>query len=481
MKLKKLIKSLEIIDVIGDTDKEITEIKTDCNSSTQGSLFVCLKGLDDDGHNYVLKAQKYGAVAVVCQKKLETDLTQIIVKDTRSALSVLASEFYGRADKKLSIIGVVGTNGKTTTTHIIADVLNGAGIKCGVIGTLGVFYGDKFIEPTLTTPDPVLLHKIFSDMVSNGVKAVVMEISAHAIFWKKICGLKFKVGIFTNFSRDHLDFFGDMESYKKVKKEFFKGNACEYSVINSDDIVGIEIAKSAKNTITYGIDNPADVFALNLENTEQGTSFVLNLFDCIYTINLPLIGKFNVSNALACATATALMGVKTDYIAKKLNQVNKVSGRLERVYKGDFSVYVDYAHTPDGLEKSLSALRDITSGKLICLFGCGGNRDQGKRADMGKISGKLADFTVITSDNPRYEEPMEIIKEIENGTLEFSKNYVLIEDREASVEYAINMCGRGDTLLIAGKGGENYQEILGIKRPYNDKDTVDGILRGEGI
>lgn len=479
MKLKKLIKNLDVVSIIGSTDKDITDVKADSNFITHGSLFICLKGGEADGHLYASQAEKYGAVAVICERKIDVNVTQIIVKDTRAALSVIASEFYGRVDKKLNLIAVVGTNGKTTTTHMIYDIMTKAGEKCGVIGTLGAFYGDKFIEPTLTTPDPLVLHKILADMYSDGVTTVVMEVSAHAIFYEKVKGLAFKVGVFTNFSRDHLDFFNDLEEYKQVKKSFFKDNKCEFMVVNSDDAVGVEIIGEMERAVTYGIENPADVFAIKLESDTSGTSFVLNLFDCIYTVKLPLIGRFNVLNALAASTTSALLGVKTEIIAESLSRLKGASGRLECVHKSGYSVYVDYAHTPDGLYKSLSALRPLTKGRLICVFGCGGNRDEGKRREMGAISGKLADFTIVTSDNPRFEDPMEIIREIELGVLETSKNYLLIEDREDAIKYALNYAKADDVIIIAGKGAENYQEILGIKRLYNDKDTVKEILQGE--
>ncbi len=478
MQLSKLIKSVSVKEIVGNTNIEIHEIKIDSNSVTKGDLFICIEGADFDGHNFATTAQNYGAYAVVVNRRLELSIPQIIVEDTRQAMSFIAREFYGLPDKKLKLIGVVGTNGKTTTTHIIRTVLENVGVKCGVMGTLGIYYGDKFIEPRLTTPDPLELYKLFSDMVSEGVKAVVMEVSAHAIHFGKVKGLSFEVGVFTNFTRDHLDFFKDMESYKRTKLSFFKDNTCKYVVCNSDDDLGLEIACIRSDAISYGVYNPADVFGIDLKLNRFGSSFVLNLFDCIYKVNLNLIGEFNVSNALAAATATALFGVKTDKIIEGLRNVKSVSGRLECVFDGDYAVFIDYAHTPDGLAKALFALKKVAENKLICVFGCGGNRDKGKRGEMGKISAKCADFTVVTSDNPRFEEPMEIMMEIEKGVLSKSKNYILIQDRVEAIRYAMDMAKAGDIILIAGKGSEKYQETLGIKRMYNDKDTVIEIIRG---
>ena len=251
-------------------------------------------------------------------------------------------------------------------------------------------------------------------------------------------------------------------------------------VVNSDDLLGQKIAKN-KQVITYGLNNPSDVFAIDIRNTNYGQSYVINLFDCVYKVKLQLKGKFNVYNSLACSIVCALMGVPIDKIIKNLNKTLGASGRLECVIDGDFSVFIDYAHTPDGLKNALNAVKEGCKGKVISVFGCGGNRDTGKRKEMGKISGELADFTVITSDNPRYEEPMAIISEIEEGVLEKTNKYVIVQDRAQGIEYALDYAKAGDVIIIAGKGSENYQEILGIKRPYNDKDTVKDILRRKRV
>lgn len=476
MQLTKLLKNLQVKKIVGNTDIDIKDVKTDSKSVTKNDLFIAIKGGGFDGHDYILEAERYGAKAVVCLKETETSLTQIIVEDTRIATCNIAREFYNHPEKNLKLIGVVGTNGKTTTTHVIRSILEKSSVKCGVIGTLGVYFGEKYYEPTLTTPDPLELYKIFNEMVNDGIKAVVMEVSAHAIHFGKLSGLDFEIGVFTNCTRDHLDFFKDMQTYKDTKLRFFKDNQVKYIVANADDELGREISKLSKTSITYGIYNPSDVFAIEIKNAKNGSEFVMNLFDRIYKIKLKLMGEFNVYNALAGATSAGLIGVKTDKIAKALNEIEQVEGRLECVYDKEFRVFVDYAHTPDGLEKSLKALKSSCKGRLVCVFGCGGNRDKGKRLEMGKISGEIADFTVITSDNPRYEEPMDIIFEIEKGMLFSSRNYVLIQERVQAIKYAIEMAEKDDVLLIAGKGSERYQEILGIKHVYNDKDTVNELI-----
>lgn len=478
MNLKRLIKDLDVIETYGDTDVEISSIKTDSNRVKNGSLYIAFKGENNDGHSFIRQSEFYGAKAVVCERKSDTVLPQIIVKDARRAVSVIAREFYGHPEKDIELIAVVGTNGKTTVSHVIKAVFDYAGEPCGLIGTLGTFYAGKKIEPTLTTPDPVELYEILSDMREYGITHCVTEVSAHAIYFGKTDGLKFKTAVFTNLSRDHLDFFGTMDEYAKVKKKFMLSDACEYAVVNTDDETGLEILRSRKNAIGYGIDNPADVFAVDITEGVYGTDFVINLFDKIFQVRINLMGRYNVYNALGAGTACALSGIPLDKIIGGIESVKNVNGRLECVYSGKYSVFVDYAHTPDGIEKALLALKPVTEGRLICVFGCGGNRDKGKRPQMGRISGVNADFTVITSDNPRYEDPMEIISEIERGMLEVRGNYVVVEDRKEGIKYALDFARDGDVILIAGKGGENYQEVLGIKHVYNDKDAVTSLIGG---
>lgn len=479
MKLNKIIENLKTVKIIGDDNVEIKDLKIDSASVSVGSLYVCLSGKEFDGHAFIKQVEFYGAVAIISEREIETSLTQVIVKDAREAMSIVASNFYGHSDKKLKIIGVTGTNGKTTVTYAIKSILDQADIKCGVIGTLGVKYLDYYKESSLTTPDPIELHKIFYDMVLKGVEVVAMEVSAHALALKKLVGIDFDVGIFTNLTQDHLDFFGTMEEYKKAKLKLFDELNCKFVLVNGDDETGREISLSNKKALVYGLDNPADVFAVDVIEDNSGTEFFINLFDCVYKVKNGLLGRFNVYNCLSAAAAVCLIGVSPKNAVDGLNKIKSVSGRLERVYNKDFSVYVDYAHTPDGLFNALSALKPICKKRLICVFGCGGNRDKTKREIMGEISGKLADFTVITSDNPRYEEPMDIMRTIEEGVLKNSKKYVLVQDRTEGIRYAVNYACKDDLILVAGKGSEQYQEILGIKRLYNDKDTITEIIEGK--
>lgn len=479
MKLLDLISNLNVVNTIGNLDVDIGDVQTDSNLVGNDSLFVCLKGNNFDGHDFIRQVERFGARAVICERELNVDIPQVIVKDCRESISIIANDFYGNVDKKMKLVAVIGTNGKTTTSHLIKKILDKSDIPCGVIGTIGTYYGSEFIEPSLTTPDPLELNAILKKMYDSGVKVVVMEVSAHAIHYQKIKGLKFYSAVFTNFSQDHLDFFKDMQAYEKAKLKFFEENDCEFVVTNSDDVVGTKISSLCKKVLTYGIDNPADVFAIDVENTKKGCEFIINLFDCIFKVQLNLIGRFNVYNALASACSCALLGAKPVTVIKALNLVDGVAGRIEKVYDKEFKVFIDYAHTPDGLKKALEAVRDHASNRLISVFGCGGNRDASKREKMGEISATIADVTVITSDNPRFEEPMDIIRQIEKGVLSVSKKFVSIEDRKEGIIYALGIAKAGDVVLISGKGSEQYQEVLGIKKPYNDKDIVNEFLRGK--
>ena len=477
MKVGELLQHIEYKNYIGSADTEFTGLCTDSQKVRNGDLFLCYKGNEFDSHEFAKEAVSRGAVALVCERKLDLDVAQIIVSDGRSTIAPAARAFYGHADKNLKIVGITGTNGKTTTTYMLASIFESAGKKAGVIGTLGISYAGKFISPELTTPDPIYLHSVFADMLRCGVEYVFMEVSAHAIYFNKIDGLEFEVGIFTNCTQDHLDFFGNMQDYADCKKSFFTEKRCKYAVVNSDDKTGREIIRDFKNSIAYGLKNPADVFAVDIDENIKGTSFVINLFDELYEINLKITALHNVYNAMCAAACAKILGIDTADIAEGLSNLKSVTGRLELVAKfNGADIFVDFAHTPDGLEKSLQALKKLCRGKMYCLFGCGGNRDKTKRPIMGKIAAENSDFCIVTSDNPRYEDPYEIISEIEAGIKPLNKKYVTVTDRETATEYAINLLENGDILLVAGKGGEYYQEIMGIKHSYNDTTVIKRII-----
>ena len=477
MKLCQLLDCIEYEKIKGDVRVEVSGISTDSRRMLGGEVFVCYEGVSCDSHDFVADACRRGACAVVCRRELDIDVPQIIVKDGRAAVAPLARAFYGCPDKKLKIVGVTGTNGKTTTTYMLKSIFDAAGANTAVIGTLGVAYGDKFVSPELTTPNPVFLYSVLADMVACGVEYVFMEVSAHALYFDKVAGINFAAGVFTNLTRDHLDFFADMDSYAAAKAKLFEGGRCALAVVNSDDAFSNGIVSVCKNVLSYGLDNPADTFAVDIRQNIQGSDFVINASDELYDIHINMPGLHNVYNALAAATCARAMGVKMSDIACGLSALKGVSGRLERAASfNGADIFVDYAHTPDGLEKSLSCLKELCRGKLYCLFGCGGNRDADKRPMMGEAAGKYADFIIVTSDNPRFEDAYDIIARIEPGIQKTGTPYVTVSDREMATEYAVNLLKEGDILLVAGKGGENYQEIMGIKHSYNDNTIIKKIL-----
>lgn len=477
MKLSELIKNIEYEKILGNTNVEISGLSTDSRRVSKGDLFFCYAGGKYDSHNYVDEAIRRGAVAIICQTPFDKSAVQIIVKDGREQVAKIARAFYGFPDKKLKIVGVTGTNGKTTITHMLYEIFNGAGNKSGIIGTLGVKFADRIISPELTTPDPIYLFRVLDEMVKSKIKYVFMEVSAHALYYNKIDGITFEVGIFTNCTQDHLDFFADMAEYGRTKALMFKDGRCKYAVINSDDSLGIKLSSSLKNVVSYGIENPADVFAVDIIQNISGTKYVINLFDELYEIQLNMLALHNVYNSMAAAVCSKLLGIKTEDVAKGLKNLGGVEGRLEKVaYFNGGAIFVDFAHTPDGLEKSLKSLKGLCKNRLICVFGCGGNRDRSKRPIMGSLAAKYADFIVLTSDNPRFEDAHDIIRDIEKGMKNKCENYVTVTERETAIEYAINLMTKGDILLVAGKGGEHYQEIMGIKHSYNDNTIIKKII-----
>lgn len=472
MRLSELARELTGASITGDAN--ITGLCTDSRVAGEGDLFFCFGGTHVDSHAFAYDAEERGCAAVVCERDIPVSVPKLIVKDGREAMARLCAAFYGHPEKKLKIVGVTGTNGKTTVTHMFYNILLEAGKKVGMVGTLGAKYATVTVAPSLTTPDPAFLFSLLADMVKKGIEIVVMEVSAHALALKKDCPICYDTAIFTNLSQDHLDFFGDMGKYGEAKKSLFSPNRCKFAVLNADDEFTQELCNTEYKT--YGLDSPADSFALVEREELAGTRALLNLSDELCEVFVPLTGRHNVYNALAAATAAGRYGVGAVDIADGLRKT-RVDGRLEwvgRVRGAD--IVVDFAHTPDGLEKSLTALRPYCDGRLIVLFGCGGNRDKSKRPLMGKTAARFADYAVLTSDNPRYEEPLSIIKEIEEGYCTLSGEYTIVEERERATEYAVGLLGEGDILLVAGKGGECEQEIMGIKYSYSDKTVIGNIL-----
>lgn len=461
--------------LIGE-DTEISALCTDSRVAGEGDLFFCLRGTKLDSHVYAAEAERRGAAALVSEKKTDTELPFILVKDGREAMAQIGAAFYGHPEREMRIVGVTGTNGKTTVSHMLFEIFKAAGIPSGLIGTLGARYGEITLAPALTTPDPVFLFSLLSDMRKAGVKAVAMEVSAHALALKKESPILYETAIFTNLTQDHLDFFKTMDRYAEAKKSLFTPARCRLAVLNSDDPFSGSLFQGGMEAVTYGMDNPADCFALVEREDAKGSRAMFNLEDELCEVTVPLVGRFNISNALAAAATAKRMGIGGEDIAEGLSRC-RVEGRLEHVatYRGA-EIFVDFAHTPDGLKKSLSALRPYAEGRLLLVFGCGGDRDRKKRPVMGEIAAKGCDFAVITSDNPRYEDPCAIISEIEAGFRPISDSYVAVEEREKGIAYALSKLGEGDILLVAGKGGEHTQEIMGIKYDYNDKTVIESLM-----
>lgn len=478
MLLSEIIKKYDVLEKINYFNHDISEITCDSREVFGKSLFFAVKGNNIDGNDYIELAVKRGAVVVVSEKPSSVNVCQIIVKDVKEAIAEFAYNFYTPKKKRVKVIGVVGTNGKTTTSYMIKSILECAGYKVGIIGTLGSFWNKTVVEAELTTPDAIGLSEILMKMANDSIDYAVMELSAHAIEQKRADKIKFEALAFTNCTHDHLDYFKTLEEYKRVKISAFTNKNCRFGVVNVDDATGREIVKNkCLKTFTYGLDNPSDVFAINVENDIRGVSFVMNIFDDVTCVDYAGVGKFNVYNALAAATVTSVLGINAETISDGLSSISCIPGRMEFVENfNGANVFIDYAHTPDGLENTLKSLKEVTDNRLIALFGCGGNRDKEKRPIMGEVAGKYADFTIITSDNPRYEEPFQIISEIESGLRKETLKYITIQNRSMAIGYALTMLTKGDTLLIAGKGAEEYQEIMGIKLKFNDKEEVREII-----
>ncbi len=478
------MKIRELIDNYKGTyaELDVTGIAFDTDSVKKGCLFFCLKGTKHDGHDFIDEAMKRGAAAVVTERELSDKTPAVKVKDTRSALAVAAKHFYGDAADRLTICAVTGTNGKTTTAHMLKSILEYAGHSVGIIGTNGISYGGKDLPGKLTTPDPTELHRIFADMEKAGVKYVVMEASAHALALKKLDGIKFEVCGFTNFTRDHLDFFGDMEGYKAAKKLLFLPDKTNNSVINFDDPSGKEMSPQNKNTVYYGLNNRADIYGASVFVSNNGSSFYIHDNGKVTRVQLSIPGRFNVYNALCALSMSKALDVDMSAAIKGLKELKSVDGRFNTAETKNGTVIVDFAHTDDGLKNILSSAKEFTAGKLIAVFGCGGNRDKTKRPLMGKAAAEIADTIIVTSDNPRDEEPVDIINDAVEGIKEVGfVDYSVVPDRAEAIEKALTVMEKGDTVVIAGKGAENYQEIKGVKHEFNDMEHVRRLIEEKGL
>lgn len=471
MKLENLIKDLNA-KMIGETNHEISDITYNSKDVKEGSLFVCLKGENCDGHDFAKEAEVKGAAAILCEKKLQVGIPQIIVPSTRKALSKVISCFNGNPQNQLKIIGITGTNGKTTTAFLIKSILEESGKTVGLIGTQGAFIGEQFFQTGLTTPDPELLFKLFKQMVDCGVEYVVMEVSAHALALDKTEGIVFEVGVLTNLTQDHLDFFKTMENYKQAKLKLFDKSKIKSAVLNFDDEFGRALGELINVPfLSYSLNDPSDVFAAKIGSKNGKNKFIVNLLDNVFDVESNLIGDFNIYNSLAATSVAAILGCRPKQIKRGLEKILGVEGRLNRFNLSNGVVsFIDFAHTPDGIEKSLKAIRELKFKQIITVFGCSGNRDKDKRHKMGQIAEQLSDYVVLTTDNPRFENPELIIDDIEIGMKKTA--HTRFVSREQAIEFALTLAKRGDCVAILGKGAETYQDINSVHVPYSDFEIV---------
>lgn len=461
-------------------DCEVMELSMDNRKIRGGELFFCISGARFDAHNFAAGAVEKGACALVVERFLEIDVPQVLVKNARRAMTDMAPVFFGEPAKQLKMLGVTGTKGKTTTTYLVKAIMEHAGLKCGLIGTTGNMIGSRYLDSEFTTPEPIDLHRTLRQMADEGVQAVTMEVSAHAIEMGRLEHVHFDTGCYTNLSQDHLDLFGTMEKYFACKKRFFAPEWIKNASVNVDEETSASILRDIRvPAMTYGIAVNADLFARDIEITENGVSFLMKLNKMHeYPVHLKLTGMFNVYNALAAASIGFIMGVDGNVITKALESVRAVPGRAEVLdTHTPYKVLLDYSHSPDALENILTTVREFTRNRVICVFGCGGDRDPLKRPIMGEIGGRLADLSILTSDNPRTEDPFKILEQVEAGTKKTNGKYVVIENRRAAIKYALEIGMDGDVIVLAGKGHETYQEIGGVKNPFDEKIVVQELLR----
>jgi len=463
---------------LADLDMCISGISYDSRSTRPGDLFVAVRGFESDGHKYIPMAVQKGAACILCEEAPTLDVPYILTKNTRRALSVVSANFFGHPADEMKIIAVTGTNGKTTTTTLIKKIIeHTTGEKVGLIGTIGNEIGDVFVEAERTTPESYELQKLFREMANSGCKYVVMEVSSHALSLDRVYGVTFEVGVFTNLTQDHLDFHKTMEAYCKAKAILF--TQCRKGVVNMDDEASKVMIEAATCPIfTYSAEkDEADLCAKEINLRSDGVTFIALTIGELKKIRMGIPGLFSVYNALAAAAAAMQLGIGLDSIAETLSEKAGVKGRAEVVPTGrDFTVLIDYSHTPDALENILKTVKGFAKGRTVILFGCGGDRDRTKRPIMGKIAVDLADFAIITSDNPRTEEPGAIIDDILEGVKGTNTPYVVIENRREAIGWAIENAEPGDVIILAGKGHETYQIIGREKRHFDEREIVAEFL-----
>lgn len=477
MELNELLHVLKTYKRIGEANPEITSVEADSRQIKQGSLFICISGYTVDGHDFANKAEQLGAVAIIAERELpEVNIPVIIVKDSKRAMAIIANYFYDNPTEKLTLIGVTGTNGKTTVTHLIEQIMADYNKKTGLIGTMYMKIGKKTFETKNTTPESLELQKVFHQMVEEKIDVAMMEVSSHALHLGRVRGCDFNIAVFTNLTPDHLDYHQTMDAYLQAKGLLFAqlgntyGEKLKVAVFNNDDPASLEYDKmTTAPVLTYGIEKQSDVMAKAITMSSQGTSFTLTTPTEEVQMNLKLIGKFSVYNALAAATAALAYGIPLHDIKISLEKVTGVAGRFEAVDAGQpFTVIVDYAHTPDSLDNVLMTVNELAKGDVYTVVGCGGDRDKTKRPLMARIAVEQSHLAIFTSDNPRTENPLSIIKDMESGVE--GKRYEVMLDRKEAIEFAVSQAKPNDVIVIAGKGHETYQ-IIG-KNVYDFDDRL---------
>ncbi|MBR1389784.1 MAG: UDP-N-acetylmuramoyl-L-alanyl-D-glutamate--2,6-diaminopimelate ligase [Prevotella sp.] len=481
MKLKELLKNVEVLNIIGDAEADITGVNIDSRRIEAGHLFVAIPGTQTDGHKFIPKAIAQGATAVLCEtlpENRQPGVTYIVVASTEDCVGEVATQFYGDPSRKLKLVGVTGTNGKTTIATLLYNMFRKFGHKCGLLSTVCNYIEDEAIPADHTTPDPIELNRLLAQMVEAGCEYAFMECSSHAIAQKRIGGLKFAGGLFTNLTRDHLDYHKTVENYRDAKKAFFDGLGKDaFAITNADDKNGLFMVQNTKATVkTYSTRTMADFRARIVECHFEGMYLEIDGRE----VGVQFIGKFNVSNLLAVYGAAVMLGKEPEDILVVLSTLKSVSGRLEPIRSPEgYTAIVDYAHTPDALENVLNAIHEVLDGKgqVITVCGAGGNRDKGKRPLMAQEAVKQSDKVIITSDNPRFEEPQDIINDMLAGLdARQMKKVISIVDRKEAIRTACMLAQKGDVILIAGKGHEDYQEIKGVKHHFDDKEVVRDIF-----
>jgi len=479
MKLRELIKNLSIIEMNADAELEISGVSYDSRKTEKGDMFVAIRGFEADGHKFIPKAVENGAAVILCEEKPSCDIPYVLVSDSRYGLAIVSRDFFGNPASEMTMIGITGTSGKTSSSYLIKHMLESKlDAKVGLIGTNGNMIGDEFLHTEHTTPESYELHKLFRHMADSGCTHVVMEVSSHSLTLERVAGIHFDVALYTNLSQDHLDFHGTMEEYAAAKRKLF--SMCSLGCFNLDDAWADFMRDGAScRTMTFSTEkNEADLVAKDIRLTADGVRFASVSGDEISITKLGIPGMFSVYNALGTMSVGLALGLSLADCSDAMSSAKGVKGRLEIVPTGrDFSVVIDYSHKPDALEKVLKTLKPVTRGRLIALFGCGGDRDKLKRPIMGRIAADNADLVVVTSDNPRTEDPDEIIREIVAGMKDKRTPTKVICDRREAIAWAIDNAAPGDVLLLAGKGHEDYQVVGHEKHHMDEREIVSDCLK----